>query len=320
MRPDEIITALLVPGMGRATCKKFIEQIGDVESSNSQELYSWLEYFAESNKRVKLPDQKAFADIVQKTNEIMDKCEKGDVQLLTDQSKHWPKELDKIKDPPVLLFAKGNTDALSIKNKVAIIGTREPSSHGRKVANKLGIIFADEGMCVVSGLANGCDEEGHKGALAVDGKTIAVLPSPIDNIMPESNRDLADEIVEKDGLLLTEYYPGCAVHRSNYVDRDRLQSALSKAVIVVETARKGGTMHTVRFCKEQEKILACYKHIEKYDNVVQTEGNKLLLTEYAAFPLQDTESIRQLMNKIMQFEIEKESEQQSDEGEQLKMF
>ena len=227
----------------------------------------------------------------------------GNINILTESSEHWPASFSAIKSPPVLLYTKGDLSALQAAYKVALIGTRTPTEHGAKVARRLGQIFAEEGLCVVSGLANGCDENGHIGALEAGGKTIAILPSPLDNIMPESNRELADRIVSSGGLLLTEYGPGHAVQRGNYIERDRLQSALSQAVVVVETEKAGGTMHTVNFALEQKRLLACYRHNSKYSDVPQTEGNRMLLDGGTAIPVFDKDSLDDLIRRIKKYEF-----------------
>ena len=228
----------------------------------------------------------------------------GKIHTLTESSEHWPAPFSAIKNPPVLLYAKGDLSALQAAYKVAVIGTRTPTEHGAKVARRLGQIFAEEGLCVVSGLANGCDENGHIGTLEAGGKTIAILPSPLDNIMPESNRELADRIVSNGGLLLTEYGPGQAIQRGNYIERDRLQSALSQAVVVVETEKAGGTMHTVNFALEQKRLLACYRHSSKYSDVPQTEGNRMLLDGGTAIPVFDKDSLDGLIRRIYSCEKE----------------
>lgn len=304
MRKDEILTVLQVPGVGRETCKRFTRYINNAESSSSKELYSWLEDFSLIEKRVRLPEESDFLKITDNAKRIIDNCEQSGVHIIKENGKYWPEQLSYIKNSPVLLFAAGNICTLDEPFKVAIIGTRKPTEHGAKVARKLGQIFATEGLCVVSGLANGCDENGHIGALAASGKTISILPSPLDNIMPESNRELATEIVANGGLLLTEYEPGHAVRRGNYIERDRLQSALSQAVVVVETEKTGGTMHTVSYCMEQKRLLACYKHNGKYNGLPQTEGNRLLLDEGKALSLHDKNSLKNLIEKIKKYKFE----------------
>jgi predicted Rossmann fold nucleotide-binding protein DprA/Smf involved in DNA uptake len=102
---------------------------------------------------------------------------------------------------------------------------------------------------VVAGLAWGVDTAAHTAAVERAGCTWAVLPSGLDLVFPPSNASLSERIVAGGGALLSEYFPGTRPHHTFFVERDRLQAALSDAVVVVETGLAGGTMHTVRFAK-----------------------------------------------------------------------
>ena len=94
------------------------------------------------------------------------------------------------------------------------------------------------------------------------------------------------------------------MQRENYIKRDRLQSALSQAVVVVETEKTGGTMHTVNFALEQKRLLACYKHSSKYNDVPQTEGNRMLLEDGKATSVFDKDSLDELISRIKNYEFE----------------
>ncbi|RLI86766.1 MAG: DNA processing protein DprA [Archaeoglobales archaeon] len=164
-------------------------------------------------------------------------------------SKEYPQKLKQIKNPPKVLYALGNITLLS-KPIVAIVGTRKVSDLGAIKTKKIVEHFIKKGYVIASGLALGVDEIAMRTALNYNAKVIAVLPS-IDNIVPKSNKPLADEIVERDGLLISEYKD--AIRKYMFIQRNRIVSAISDIVVVVETDIKGGTMHTVRFAKEQGK-------------------------------------------------------------------
>jgi DNA processing protein len=118
------------------------------------------------------------------------------------------------------------------------------------------------GITVVNGLALGCDTYALKGALSVGGKCIAVMPCGLDQIVPKSNYYLARTILENGGLLISEYPIGTKLEKYMYVERDRLQSTVSDAIIVIEASYQSGTMHTVRAARRQGKPTACYKKAE----------------------------------------------------------
>lgn len=139
-------------------------------------------------------------------------------------------------DCPVLLFYKGNLDLLNIDNpKITVIGLLNPEEDIVKRERKMVAEFVQNGATIVSGLALGCDSVAHRQALDSGGKTIAILPSPLSNILPAQNKALAAEIVAKGGLLITEY--GKAVDnlqalRGRYTQRDRLQALFCDTIVL----------------------------------------------------------------------------------------
>lgn len=188
-------------------------------------------------------------------NSINSMSEKG-IAIITCLDTNYPYLYSKISDPPIFLYVRGNIKLLNMKKSIAVIGTRECSGYGQKIASSTSKHFANEGYNIVSGLAIGIDTAGHKGALSAHGKTTAIL-TDVEKIYPKENLDLADEILENNGLLIAENPPGTFPHRGLFVSRDRLQSALSVGVFPVETDIKGGTMHTVRFSEDQRRPIFC---------------------------------------------------------------
>lgn len=213
-------------------------------------------------------------------------------------SEEYPERLKTIPKPPLVLYAKGDLAGLSSDISVALIGTREPSEFGRKSAFKIGTSLAEYGATVVSGLALGCDTEGHLGCLTGNGLTVAVLAHGLDTVFPAKNRPLADRIISEGGCLISEYALGVEARRNHFVDRDRLQSGLSDAVIVAETGLKGGSMHTVGFCEKQNRELACIKHPEKFSDLPSTEGNRSLIENKRAKPLADSDDLKEFLSLL----------------------
>jgi DNA processing protein len=157
----------------------------------------------------------------------------------------YPALLKLIPDPPALLFVRGDTDTLSSADTIAIVGTRDATERGREVANRIAKYFGKNGYVIVSGLAKGIDTAAHQGALEVGAKTIAVLGTALNQIYPAENRSLADRIACDSGALVTELSLGQKSFKNTFVQRDRIQSGMSLAVISVQTDITGGTMHTV---------------------------------------------------------------------------
>ena len=161
----------------------------------------------------------------------------------------YPPGLARLPDPPALLFVHGPT-ASAPASRVAVVGTREPSPWGDRTARECAGAAVSAGAVVVSGLAWGVDTAAHEAALVAGGVTWAVLPGSLDVVFPSSNTALAERIVASGGALVSEYLPGSRPHPTFFIERDRLQAALSDAVVVIETGTTGGTMHTVRFARE----------------------------------------------------------------------
>jgi DNA processing protein len=171
------------------------------------------------------------------------------VEVLTTADRRYPEALLRLPDPPYLLFLRGDVDQLAAPT-VAIVGTRSPTPYGREAAYRLSRDLAERGQVVVSGLARGIDTAAHRGALDGSGRTVAVLGHGIDRVYPPENRPLFSRITSS-GLLLTEYPPGEGPRAGNFPRRNRLITALSRAVLVVEMGLRSGAQHTVTFALEQ---------------------------------------------------------------------
>lgn len=188
-------------------------------------------------------------------------------------------------DPPLLLWYRGDLSVLSTTG-LAVIGTREPTKVGAAGGEYLAGEFAKRGLNIISGLAIGCDTCGHKGALKVGGKTTAILANGLDHdsIYPEENQDLAEEIVNSGGLLLSEYRIGTTVNRYNLVARDRLQAGLASATLVIQTGVKGGTMHAANATLMANKDLFVMQFKDEVtNNHEKCLGNTYLIKKGAKY-------------------------------------
>ena len=201
------------------------------------------------------------------------------IVCLTCCSDNYPEKLHYLKDAPIMLFAKGDLSLLTRKS-VAIVGTRMPTAYGREVATKYAETLAKAGAVIVSGLASGVDKCAHEAALAVKGKTIAVLGGGFDCIYPAMNTNLAKTIAEK-GLLLSEYRPNVFATKYTFPVRNRIIAALSEAVFVAEAGEKSGALYTKDYALEQGKpVFAVPANI---NNKRAAGTNKILQTHQAIF-------------------------------------
>jgi len=162
------------------------------------------------------------------------------IQIIRVSDKEYPPALMKIPDPPFIIYVKGRLECLS-KPAVAIVGTRGISHKGARTVHEVVRFFVKQGYTIVSGLALGTDACAHEAALELGGETIAVLPLDIENIVPATNQELARRI-SRSGALISEVTDLAKMHRGRYIERNRITSALSEAVIVVETGESGGSI------------------------------------------------------------------------------
>lgn len=168
-------------------------------------------------------------------------------------SKFYPERLRYISSPPKELYCLGNLELLNYENNIAIIGSRNCSGYGERVAKDFSFNLAKNNICIISGLAKGIDSFSHIGALNASGKTIAVLGSGFDKIYPMENQELFQNIIKNNGLVITEYSLGTEPQRQHFPARNRIISGLSDSVLVVEARKNSGTNITVDFALEQGK-------------------------------------------------------------------
>ena len=177
-------------------------------------------------------------------------------------------------DCPERIYAMGNLDLLKRERMVALIGSRKATRTGNNKAYDLGVSYAKKGYVVVSGLALGCDASAHRGCMAADGGTIAIVATGLNLVHPRENIPLQEEILRKGGLILSEQPLGVKANPTRLVSRNRLQAALSEEVIVAECPKHSGTMHTVRFAQKYgKKVKAARLPYDKEEN----SGNKYII-------------------------------------------
>ncbi|WP_318494193.1 DNA-processing protein DprA [Photobacterium leiognathi] len=167
----------------------------------------------------------------------------------------YPEALKAVKDAPPILFCSGNLNLLKAPDIVTIIGTRAPTKHGVSIAERVTEWFSNNGWVIASGLAKGVDTIAHQSCLNAGGRTISILAHGLEKIYPAQNKTLAKDIINQDGLLISEYGYNSYVGKSNFVERDRIQAALAKAVILVQSDLDGGSLHASRAIIEYGRYL-----------------------------------------------------------------
>lgn len=174
---------------------------------------------------------------------------------------------------------------------VAIVGTRKPTSYGKEVTYKLAYDLAKKGIIIISGMAFGVDAIAHRAALDAGGKTIAVLACGADKAYPASNKQLYNDILYNDGAVISEYEPGTNARKYTFLERNRIISGLSDAIIITEANISSGTMSTAARALEQGRdVLVVPGNIT---NPLSMGCNKLI--KQGAAPITSAEDILEIV-------------------------
>ena len=327
-----IITLLSLKGVGRTSVLCFARYAEQKEIC-VQEAEDYLHLIAECHEnegcRVNAEDF-SILDLQEaelKADRIISKSHTLGINIVSYSEEHFPTKLkcivskkvsskgkESIKDEsPVVLYYKGdNIERLNNVKSVAVIGTREPTPEGKKAGLFLSKAFAKQGINIVGGLAIGCDTFGHEGAIEANGLTTAFLAHGLHTIYPKENEALAQKIVENGGLLISEYPIGTEPYAPYFVERDRLQSGISDATIVVQTGIVGGTMHAVNATIMNGKPLFAIEYTsEAVMGQEKVLGNRKLISEHKALPV-TSQTIQECINMI----LGEQSKQQTDAKEQ----
>ena len=197
--------------------------------------------------------------------------------FLTPDDPQWPPLLNDLATAPIGLIVKGKVESLS-ERSIAIVGTRNPTPYGARIASDFAAGFVDREWLIVSGGAYGIDTHAHKGALIAEGVTIAVIASGLDINYPAGNERLFAEIAEL-GAIVSEVMPGTPAFPSRFLTRNRIIAALSVSTLVVEAAFRSGSLRTARDAAElMRPVMAIPGPI----NSPTSEGTHRLIGERAA--------------------------------------
>ncbi len=208
----------------------------------------------------------------------------------------YPAALAEIDDPPPVLYVQGNLlkeDALAL----AIVGSRAASTQGRLNAKRIAARLAGMGMTIVSGLAMGIDTWAHQGALSAGGRTLAVLGCGLDQTYPAGNRGLRKKIAAR-GALISEFAMGTAPLPMNFPRRNRIISGISLGTLVVEAAKKSGSLITARFALEQgREVFAIPGTIQ----LPRSQGGNLLIQKGAKLVQEAGDIVEEFPDEVRRY-------------------
>ena len=213
----------------------------------------------------------------------------------------YPKELLKLKSPPLNLYVEGNFELLN-KEIIAIVGSRNCSEYGWKQAKKFSTALSQNGICIISGLAIGIDSISHISAMNNVGRTIAVLGAGFNNIYPKENKELFNKILENNGCVISEYPPEEKVNTKNFQRRNEIISALAFGVLVIEAGYRSGSTITANLAfKQGKKVFSIPSNIDSKLGI----GTNSLIQKGAKLVTNVKDILREInMNKCKDIEQE----------------
>ncbi|MBW2658675.1 MAG: DNA-protecting protein DprA [Deltaproteobacteria bacterium] len=275
---SEWIGLSLVPGLGIAGYWRlldFFHSPGKVIRASSQALRQ-----VPGIREKQIAGLSAGKTLLERGRNELVKLERMGGAALSFEDPDYPALLRQISDPPPVIYISGKRELLNI-GSVAIVGSRAATVYGKRTAHSLAESLAGFSVAVVSGLAHGIDAEAHAGALAAGGDTIAVLGCGLDVVYPRQNRDLYRRISAQ-GVLVSEYPLGTQPEGFRFPARNRIIAGISKGVVVVEAARKSGSLITAQFALEcGREVYAVPGQVDSY----KSKGAHWLLQQGAKMVL-----------------------------------
>lgn len=230
---------------------------------------------------------------------LLDLHKKNNIECISILDERYPLSLRVIKNPPSILYVKGDLSLLTQLPGVAVVGTRQITQNGSIIAKRLSAFLAENDWVIVSGLAIGVDTFAHQGALSVNGKTIAVLASGLHKASPKQNSLLADEIILKGGAWVSEHPWGVEPRKEFFVPRNRIQIGLSAGSIIVESEIKSGTATQAEFClNENRPLFAVVPHHPNNPLFLLSNGPLHLVENKGAIPVMTRDDYPNVMNQL----------------------
>ena len=227
--------------------------------------------------------------------EVLAEISKAGAFILTPEDIDWPLSLSDLVAPPIALLIKGQREYLpDLINSISIVGTRNPTPYGRRIAEDFGAGVADHEWAVISGGAIGIDAAAHNGCLVGEGVTVAVLGGGFNKNYPAAHEKLFAEISES-GLLISEVMPDVPAIPHRFLTRNRLIAALSKATIVVEAAFRSGSLRTARDAAE---IFRPVMAVPGPINSPTSEGCHRLISERVAELVSSVSEVMELVKPL----------------------
>src|SRR5712672_137834 len=238
----------LAPGLGPTLGRKLVERFATIQDV----FHASLTELEAENLQAQSAQHIALGKSLDLAHDEIAKAAAAGIQIICRDDESWPARLSEIYDPPLVLYVRGNIEALA-RPGLAIVGTRHPTPYGIGMAERLSCDLASRGLTIFSGMARGVDTYGHRGAIQAKGRTVAVFGTGVDVIYPRENKKIAEGTLESGGALVSEFTVGSFAAPQNFPNRNRIISGPALGVLVVEAGEYSGTRITARCALEQSR-------------------------------------------------------------------
>ncbi len=255
MISDDAYSALVLSGL-KGVGPSTIEKVMNISSYQSKTIYELSEYASTLRKNSLSIEQ--FDEARRYADFQVDMASKNDTRIICLLDSQYPRALSNSGVRLALLYVKGDVELLNIPS-VAVIGTRQPTLHGEEITRRMTQWMVQQDWAILSGLALGCDSIAHEQAIKSHGKTVAVMAHGLHTVSPSQNKNLASSILSSGGVLVSEFGFDVKPIPTNFVIRDKTQSALSRGVIMIQSDLIGGSLHASRAAlKDRRPLIVPY--------------------------------------------------------------
>jgi DNA processing protein len=244
----EWLALSLTPGLGPKRGRSLVEYLGGVENVFKASLTE----LEAAGIRAASAQSLATGRSAELAQDELGRATAAGVSVVCLDDSSYPAQLKQIYDPPLVLYVRGNVDAI-VQPGIAVVGTRHPTPYGLGMAERLSFDLAARGLVIFSGLARGVDAAAHRGAINAKGKTVAVFGTGVDVIYPKENTRLTEQLLTLGGALISEFPMNTFAAPQNFPIRNRIISGISVGVLVIEAAEYSGTRITSRCALEQNR-------------------------------------------------------------------
>lgn len=277
----------LLPGVGDVNAKKLIAYCGGAEAVFKEKKFRLLKIEGIGSK---LADIIVNQNVLKRAEQEITFIEKNDIQTLFFTDKSYPLRLKQAMDSPVMLYFKGNAN-LNQSKILAVVGTRKVTEYGKEICDQIVAGFKNEDVLIVSGLAYGVDTQAHKSSLDYGLNTLGVLAHGLDRIYPGVNNGLAKKMLQQGGLI-SDFTSETIPDAPNFPKRNRIIAGLADATLVIESAKKGGSLITADIANSYNRDVFA---VPGRPSDMYSKGTNFLIRTNRAALVESANDIRYMM-------------------------